>query len=47
MKVTHPKQYDYIMNKLNGAHVMNKYLKCDEKCAEPDMFEGFYERKDK
>lgn len=44
MKVTHPKQYDYIMNKLNGAHVMNEYLKCDEKCAEPDMFEGFYER---
>lgn len=42
MKVTHPKQYDYIMNKLNGAHVMNEYLKCDEKCAEPDMFEGFY-----
>lgn len=45
MKVTHPKQYDYIMNKLNGAHVMNEYLKCDEKCAEPDMFDGFFERK--
>ena len=40
MKVTHPKLYDYIMNKLNGAHVINEYLKCDAKCAEPDMFEG-------
>ena len=40
MKKTHPKQYDYIMNKLNGQHVMNEYLKCDSKCAELDMFEG-------
>ena len=31
MKETHPKQYDYIMNKLNGAHVINEYLKCDQK----------------
>ena len=31
MKETHPKQYDYIMNKLNGAHVINEYLKCDPK----------------
>lgn len=46
MQVTHPKLYDYIMNKLNGAHVINEYLKCDAKCAEPDMFEGIYERKD-
>ena len=28
MKETHPKQYDYIMNKLGGAKVMNDYLKC-------------------
>lgn len=28
MKKTHPKQYDYIMNKLNGEHVMNVYLSC-------------------
>lgn len=28
MKETHPKQYDYIMNKLNGKHVMNTYLSC-------------------
>lgn len=46
MRITHPKLYDYIMNKLNGAHVINEYLKCDAKCAEPDMFEGIYERKD-
>ena len=39
MEQKHPKQYDYIMNKLNGAHIMNEYLKCDKKCAEPDMFE--------
>lgn len=31
MKETHPKQYDYIMNKLNGRHVMDCYLKCDGK----------------
>lgn len=28
MRKTHPKQYDYIMNKLNGRHVMNAYLSC-------------------
>jgi 3'-phosphoadenosine 5'-phosphosulfate sulfotransferase (PAPS reductase)/FAD synthetase len=28
MKETHPKQYDYIMNQLNGKHVMEEYLKC-------------------
>lgn len=28
MKETHPKQYDYIMNKLNGKHVMDVYLSC-------------------
>lgn len=28
MKKTHPKQYDYIMNKLNGKHVMDVYLSC-------------------
>lgn len=28
MKETHPKQYDYIMNKLGGAKIMNDYLKC-------------------
>lgn len=39
MKDTHPKQYDYIMNKLNGRHIMNEYLKCDNKCAEPTLFD--------
>ena len=39
MKHTHPVQYDYIMNKLNGAHVINEYLKLDSKCAEPELFD--------
>lgn len=39
MKHTHPKQYDYIMHKLNGEHVLNEYLKCDEKHSEPYLFE--------
>lgn len=38
MKITHPKQYDYIMNKLNGRHVLNEYLKHDEKHQQPFMF---------
>lgn len=38
MKQTHPKQYDYIMHKLNGEHVLNEYLKCDAKHQEPTMF---------
>lgn len=38
MKITHPKQYDYIMNKLNGKHILNEYLKCDDKHQEPTMF---------
>ena len=38
MKITHPKQYDYIMNKLNGKHVLNEYLKHDEKHQQPFMF---------
>ena len=42
MKKTHPKQYDYIMNKLNGKHIMNEYLKLDKRCAEPNMFEDNY-----
>lgn len=28
MQKTHPKQYDYIMNKLNGKHVIDEYFKC-------------------
>lgn len=28
MKETHPYQYDYIMNKLNGKHVLDCYLGC-------------------
>lgn len=28
MKKTHPAQYDYIMNKLNGKHVIDCYLGC-------------------
>ena len=28
MKETHPYQYEYIMNKLNGKHVLEEYLKC-------------------
>lgn len=28
MKETHPKQYEYIMNKLNGQHILDEYLKC-------------------
>lgn len=28
MKETHPYQYNYIMNKLNGKHVLDEYLKC-------------------
>lgn len=31
MKETHPKLYDYIMNKLGGKHVMDAYLACMEK----------------
>lgn len=31
MKETHPKQYDYIMNKLGGAHVIDEYMKCVNK----------------
>jgi 3'-phosphoadenosine 5'-phosphosulfate sulfotransferase (PAPS reductase)/FAD synthetase len=31
MKETHPKQYDYIMNKLNGKHVLGEYLKCSSR----------------
>lgn len=31
MQQTHPNQYDYIMNKLNGKHVMECYLKCLKK----------------
>lgn len=31
MKETHPKQYDYIMNKMGGAKVMNDYLRCAKK----------------
>ena len=38
MKTTHPVQYDYIMNKLNGKHVINEYLKCDSKQREPELF---------
>lgn len=30
MKLTHPVQYEYIMNKLNGKHVLNEYLKCSK-----------------
>lgn len=36
MKTTHPKLYDYIMNKLNGKHIMEEYLKCDEKPKKPE-----------
>lgn len=28
MKETHPYQYNYIMDKLNGRHVLEEYLKC-------------------
>lgn len=38
MKKTHPKQYDYIMNKLNGKHVLNEYLKLDNQHSEPYLF---------
>ena len=38
MKETHPKQYEYIMNKLNGAHVINEYLKCDSKNKQMELF---------
>ena len=38
MKETHPKQYEYIMNKLNGAHVLNEYLKCDSKNKQMELF---------
>lgn len=34
MKETHPKQYDYIMNKLGGKHVVEEYLKCAGKSTE-------------
>lgn len=39
MKKTHPKQYNYIMEKLNGKHVLNEYLKCDSVHSEPLLFE--------
>ena len=39
MKKTHPKQYNYIMEKLNGKHVSNEYLKCDSVHCEPLLFE--------
>lgn len=39
MKKTHPKQYNYIMEKLNGKHVLNEYLKCDSVHCEPLLFE--------
>lgn len=38
MKQTHQQLYDYIMHKLNGEHVLNEYLKCDDKHQEPTMF---------
>lgn len=38
MKVTHPQLYDYIMNKLNGEHVLCEYLKCDAKHRKSTMF---------
>lgn len=38
MKVTHPQLYDYIMNKLNGEHVLREYLKCDAKHRKSTMF---------
>lgn len=28
MQKTHPKQWDYIMNKLNGRHVIDCYMAC-------------------
>lgn len=31
MKESHPKQYDYIMNKLEGKHIMNFYLACSRR----------------
>ena len=36
MKETHPKQYEYIMDKLNGRHVMETYLACDKKKGTED-----------
>ena len=36
MKLTHPIQYEYIMNKLNGKHVLNEYLKCAK--IQPTLF---------
>ena len=38
MKETHPKQYAYIMDKLNGKHVINEYLKCDAKNKQMEFF---------
>lgn len=38
MKVSHPQLYDYIMNKLNGEHVLYEYLKCDAKYRKSTMF---------
>lgn len=38
MKETHPKQYAYIMDKLNGKHVINEYLKCDKKNKQMELF---------
>ena len=38
MKETHPKQYAYIMDKLNGKHVINEYLKCDTKNKQMELF---------
>lgn len=34
MKKTHPKQYDYIMNKLGGKEILDFYLQCSAKKAE-------------
>lgn len=36
MKETHPKQYEYIMDKLNGRHVMETYLGCNKKKGKND-----------
>lgn len=44
MKETHPKLYDYIMNKLNGKHIVEEYLSCIKKKKKKkilDLF-GFY-----
>lgn len=33
MEKTHPTQYRYIMEKLNGKHVMDTYLECTIKSS--------------